>query len=403
MAIEVRAGGSRLLLDCGVGGEGGEEWVGEVDELDGVWVSHAHLDHCGALPELLEGRPFLGGWASAATRRLMETTLPARDGVDAQRAADLADAIDPVPTRRFVDLGAGELRVMAFRAGHVLGARSLAVEIAGEPTHRLLYTGDFCCHDQPVVAGARLPATDAGFAIDTLVMEGVLATDRRADESDLEAEWGRFAAFADGPAGALVAVSPVGEAIEAVGALAGAESKVVVERSLRPVFEVYARSAGSDELVSDPSEGARYASEADLSAAVDAGATVVAPGDQLQPRTPAGRLARRILGREEARIAVLNRAYRSRFAGRLLEAEPGEEFSGPAGSASPLRASIEHFVVPNHAPRWQLVATVEALEPERVLLVHGRESHLQTLRRALGEAGYGGEVVVPANREAVVL
>jgi Cft2 family RNA processing exonuclease len=398
VALEVRAGDSRMLLDCGVGGDGDEEWTDEIGSLDGVWVSHAHLDHGGALPALLSGRPFLGGWCSAATQRLLELTLPAVDGVDETRARDVADALAPISARRYTDVS-GEVRLMPFPAGHVLGARTVAVEAGGpeSETTRLLYTGDFCCHDQPVLPGARFPSTDGDFTLDTLVMEGVLATNREADETELTDEWSRLVDFADTDGPVLIPVSPVGEAVEVIAALREAATELVGDSSLEPMVAAYDRWAEPGDL----REVVEFASPEDFSAAFERGATIVAAGGQLEPNTAAHRAAGDVIESSKARIAVLNRAYPSTPAGRLLDTGEGGEFRLRPDFPRTLRAAVDSFTLPSHAPRSQLIATVEALQPNRVVLVHGRESHLQTLYRVVGASDYDGDIEVPSSGDVV--
>ena len=265
------------------------------------------------------------------------------------------------------------------------------IEVGDEP-HRILYTGDFCCHDQPVLDGATMPVTGEDFPIDTLIIEGVLATNREADAVDIGAEWDRFTAYAGTDEPTLVGVSAVGESVEVAGALSSTSTEVVADLSLEIVFENY---AGAPSVTFADGDG--------LAAALERGATVLAPGDQFEAGSTARTLAARVVGLDDGRLAVLNRVYGRSFADDLLDAQPGDALRVyPDKSATiDLRAEVEHFTLPNHAPRWQLVATVEAIGAERTVLVHGRESQLQALRRAIGDGGYDGDVLVPANGDGV--
>lgn len=404
VALRVDCGETSILLDCGIGGEEDRSWLRKLDGLDGVWVSHAHLDHCGALGGLFEGRPTLKGWCAPDTRSLLEHSLSHLDDVDSERAADLADAFREIPFRRYVDLSprtADDVRVMAFRAGHVLGAGMLLVEFGTEDPFRIVYTGDFCCHDQPVVPGAHLPRPGEDFEVDLLVMEGVLATDEEADAVDVDREWGRVREFAGTENPTLVAANPLGEAVEAAAALADSPTECVVASSMEPVFDCYVRSTN----VEIDASILRFAESEGLEAALERGATVIAPGDQLEQGTPSRRLAARLVGDVGAHIAVFNRAYASTLAGRLVDVERGESIRMFGGDDRPttLRAEVERFVLPNHAPRWQLVETVRALQPEEVVLVHGRRSRLHALRRAVKAEKMGAAIRVPENGETLRL
>lgn len=78
----VRAAGKTILLDCGLfQGRRAESRAKNVklpvpvDEIDAVVLSHAHIDHAGRLP-LLVNRGYDGTiWATAATRDLCAIML----------------------------------------------------------------------------------------------------------------------------------------------------------------------------------------------------------------------------------------------------------------------------------------------------------------------------------------
>lgn len=391
VALVVETGDCRVLLDCGSSGRGAADWARELGDVDAVWVSHAHVDHCGALPELVDGRPHLDFVCSPGTERLVAYALAGHPACDRQRAVDITEGFRTPPVRSWFEIprgGAGaSIRAMAFPAGHILGASMILLEIGEEPT-RILYTGDFCCHDQPFVRGAAVPKPGGSFEIDVFVMEGILATNARADAVDYDAELGSFVEWvgsSDG--GVLVAAQPVGEAIELATALAADGLEVSVHEELGPIVDAYRRSRPDGWDLT-------RASEERLRGALAEGGIVVAPGDQLGAGTAARRLVADVVGREDARIALANRAYTSTLAGALLAAEPGDEVEDIPG-ASALRASVRRFDLPAHSPRWQLVETVRSVDPGKVVLIHGSKSGLFALRRAVKEAGYSGPVEVP--------
>lgn len=90
---EVEAAGRRLLLDCGLiqGGREDERrnrepFPFDPAKIDAVVLSHAHLDHCGRLPLLVQ-QGFDGPiWTHRATADLLRVMLE-----DAARLAE-ADA-----------------------------------------------------------------------------------------------------------------------------------------------------------------------------------------------------------------------------------------------------------------------------------------------------------------------
>jgi len=388
VALQLDCGDLRVLLDCGASAGAAANWVEEVDGVDGVWVSHAHYDHCGGLPDMWEGRPRLDCVATPATARLAGAILEHHPDAGTDRASDLGAGIRRVGSGSSFEFPkirsprSSGLAARAAAAGHVLGAAMLSVDVAG---HRLAYTGDFCLHDQKVVSGADLEALGDG-RIDTLVMEGVLATDDEADDADYSRSLEQLVDWCvcrDGPV--LVAAQASGEAVELAAALAEASDEVCVESSLEPVLGAYRHAKHLASLDVRP--------EPELAATLADGGVAVAPADQFDVDTPSNRLAGGILEREDARIATTNRAYESTPAGALFDAAPGDRLRS-FESAPVKRAEARRFVVPTHAPRRQLLRTVEHLDPGSVVLVHGRESRLHALRRALRDAGFDRPISV---------
>lgn len=395
-AYLVRSPEQSLLLDCG--DLGGAEWLRSIASIDACWLSHAHLDHVGAVPELTSGRPAVGLAASPATRRLLSWALGELAQTSDSRADAIARSVRPVPRREPFELAG--LRARSYRAGHVLGARMLSVDVptgAGS-THRVLYTGDFCCHAQTAIGGARLPAVDGEGRVDTLVMEGVLAVDEMADAADYDRQRGDLVQWIEGlDRGCLIGVAALGEGPEIAAALSLRDLPLAVHTDLGPVFEAYRESVSDS-----PSRPVDCVDTDTAARRLAEGEVVLAPGDQLEGRTAAGRLVGRLVERDGAGAAVVNRAHEGTPAARLLTADPGEAVS-LRGVDRTVRASVEHFRLPTHAPRWALRGTVEAVAPDRVVLVHGQHSRLHALRRALSDETSAGEVIVPEVGDTIAL
>ncbi len=412
-AFLLDAGGVRLLLDAGAAHNREPAWVDRLERPDACWVSHVHWDHFGAVVPIIERFPRARCLATSTTRRLAAVALE-QDGMDSDRADALASRLEAVPVRRYFDISsewdsvggkkfranklqANKLQAMAFPAGHIPGAAMLLVEVdvGGERPFRLLYTGDFCGHDQPLVDGALFPRTGEDFPIDVLVIEGVLATRKELDEVEYAAELSRLiGAVGERRGGALVGVSTLAEAAPLARALSDAGESVVVHRALESVLAVCWPDYRDCEV--------ELAGDSQCTGALGAGRVVVAPGEQFAPSSAAGRALEAVVGREDALVVVVNRAHKKSVAGRLLGAQPGQKVRLGRRKLS-LQATVEHFSLPNHAPRSQLVEAVGAVDPGRVLLVHGHKSHLYALKRAIEKTGFSGQVDVPENGTSVAL
>jgi len=183
----VEGGGARLLVDCGMfQGRAADEALNrrkfsfQPRRLDGVILTHAHVDHSGLLPRLsLEGfrGPIL---CTPATRDLARLLLfdsarvqeaDARDESRRRLRAGMrpvapiygADAVDAtfrlvrgVPYGQAFDVKG--IRAVFQDAGHILGSASVLLEVEGE---RLCFSGDIGPAGQPIVRDpAPAPLSD---------------------------------------------------------------------------------------------------------------------------------------------------------------------------------------------------------------------------------------------------
>jgi metallo-beta-lactamase family protein len=200
--------GRRLLVDCGLfqGWKPLRElnWEPlpfEPREVDAVLLTHAHLDHAGALPLLLR-QGFTGPvLATPATVDLCQLLLPDSAHIqeedaayanrhhtsrhqpaqplytmeDAQRALRHLQAL-PLATRTEVIPG---VTARFSRAGHILGAASVALEVEGRT---LLFSGDLGRPDDPLM---REPA--AAPHADWIVVESTYGDRLHAQEDAMAA------------------------------------------------------------------------------------------------------------------------------------------------------------------------------------------------------------------------
>jgi len=159
-AILVQTRESQVLLDCGINPGAMNPWDSfprldapqfNLDELDAVVISHAHLDHCGFLPFLYKYGYDGPTYCSVPTLSLM--TLLQLDYLDVltkqgmplpydQR--DIREEVLHTITLRYdvvTDI-APDIRLTLHNAGHILGSSVIHLHI-GEGVHNIVYTGDY--------------------------------------------------------------------------------------------------------------------------------------------------------------------------------------------------------------------------------------------------------------------
>jgi metallo-beta-lactamase family protein len=191
--------GGRFLLDAGLF-QGRRAESHELNarlpfdprRLDGVVLSHSHIDHSGRLP-LLVRHGFHGPiYATPATRDLCAVMLPdaahiqekdheflqrrGKAGPLSEPLYNLADAVAVqdlivgVPYRRITHLRK-HLALEFVEAGHILGSASVDFRISEGRNHRIVFSGDIGRNGLPIV---RDPEPPSG-PIDTLIVEATYA------------------------------------------------------------------------------------------------------------------------------------------------------------------------------------------------------------------------------------
>jgi metallo-beta-lactamase family protein len=206
----VRSGTQSLLVDCGLF-QGYKmlrlrNWTPlpvAPDQVDAVLLTHAHLDHSGYLP-LLAREGFTGPiYSTAGTRDLCRILLPDSGHIqeeDAEFANRHAfskhapalplytrqNALDCLPLFKARDFGVRFDPLPGWHAtfspaGHILGAASLLLEVAGR---RILFSGDLGRPDDLIM---NPPA--AAPAADTVLIESTYG-DREHPQENVLAELG---------------------------------------------------------------------------------------------------------------------------------------------------------------------------------------------------------------------
>lgn len=419
-----RGEGRGLLLDCGrVGGAAGEavrrlEACGE--EPGAIWVSHVHADHVGALAEMVARWPKIGVWMTGESRDLLPFALMSQ-GIARERAEAIALRVKIAPWRMAVEVMPG-VRLTALGAGHMPGAAMALVALeqmardgvsGEEDVARVLYTGDFCAHDQVWVGGAELPRMGAG-ALDLLVMEATLANEAKLDAVAYGEEVERIKTLLSERGGAVLAgASALGEGVELALLLAEVcrdrAPGLMVDAYMRPVVEAVRRGGDGEGPLAVGAgehrgllEGLRYGSRRELRAHLEAGGVALAVGDQFQKSTTAGALLAPLRQDPTATLLVTNRAHPSSPAGKLLArarqmsagSSPSPGTSAKGGTLEKGGARVVHALLPTHALRWQLLAVAGQLQPAQIALVHARDGARFALKRALKKEGFKGEVHV---------
>jgi uncharacterized protein len=168
-------GTTRVLVDAGIKPDGrgpAAPNFGRLDGLDAAVITHAHLDHCGALPLLVRDRPEVPIYCTPPSAKLIVSALndhAAMGGGVAGGAPihEVKKRLVPVPFGKPFEIG--DAKITLTESGHILGAASVLLR-SGPAT--VFHTGDICMEDHFSIPSARLPEVRD---IDLLIMEATLA------------------------------------------------------------------------------------------------------------------------------------------------------------------------------------------------------------------------------------
>ena len=161
----LRMGGQNIMLDCGqfqgskaLDAINDQDWAYKIGEIDGFFLSHAHLDHAGRLPKLVRDGYNKPIYATPSTREIVEHLLldsakiqkedferdqrkkrtnimpPLFDEADVQKTLALFESLE---YNKPLDYNG--LQVTAQVAGHIPGSASLLFESS---EGRFVFSGD---------------------------------------------------------------------------------------------------------------------------------------------------------------------------------------------------------------------------------------------------------------------
>jgi KH/beta-lactamase-domain protein len=159
-AFLIKTRESSVLLDCGINPGSQRPFESfprfdcpefQIDQLDAVVITHAHLDHCGLAPFLYKYGYDGPLYCSAPTSNLM--TMLQLDYLDVASKQGVTPYYDQKDVRECVlhtialrfgvvtDI-APDIRLTLHNSGHILGAAMAHLHI-GEGLHNIVYTSDY--------------------------------------------------------------------------------------------------------------------------------------------------------------------------------------------------------------------------------------------------------------------
>jgi len=213
-------------------------------DLAAVFLSHSHLDHCGALPGLYVSSP-PPVYATPLTLELADIMF--KDAIklsgyylpyeDEEIKAVLDHAI-PVTYGEDIDV-ANDVRAYFVNAGHVPGSMITILEINGA---RVLFTGDFNLAQTNLLRGADLGSIPRD--VDVVIMEGTYVMNTHPPREEVERDFIKvIRETIEGGGSVLIPVFTIGRAQEILITLYknGVDYPIIIDGLARLANQVVAR------------------------------------------------------------------------------------------------------------------------------------------------------------------
>jgi Cft2 family RNA processing exonuclease len=419
--------GKNILLDAGIRvNRRGEEALPDLGllrdltdgKLDLILISHAHLDHCGALPILHELYPVTPIYATSPTKLiaaiLLQDTVKImeREAEDVDSEAQLYTldmvksaiwAIQTVPGARWIKpFDDPEYEFYLHPAGHVMGAASILLKT---PEADVIYSGDIATVSQRTVSGME-PINF--FHPDLLILESTYGDSkheaRKAEEQKLAKS---VAEVIEGGGTVLIPAFAFGRAQEIIlilkfSILSGVIPKfpIYVDGLVRAICDLYTElidflPARLQNFIANSRQPVFWSAEARGMPRV---AKILSHEERQQLLLPEPKCIISSSGMltggpsvyyakwlaSNSRNAIFLTGYQDEEAPgrRLQELEQGGVIELD-GQEVEVKCRVNKYNLSAHADQVQLCQQVSYIKPRSIVLVHGEPSSIKELREKL--------------------
>lgn len=185
--VQLSSAKDRFLFDYGYEVQYGHVPIEPRLPLSGVFISHAHIDHSGMVPQLYRMGYQGSVYTTRATAGIMEILL--RDSIKVQKKRGEethflpGDIVKTMRLNKTPELGKpvrfSDSSVTLLDAGHIPGAAGVLLETGGK---KILYTGDIKFIDTQLVRGAKMDVN----GLDALLCESTYSYKDHPDREKLE-------------------------------------------------------------------------------------------------------------------------------------------------------------------------------------------------------------------------
>lgn len=408
--------------------------------VDHAIVTHAHHDHIGSLPILMQQFPHALVHMTRATRELAEFVLPASARLQQRKLREGSSIYEPLFTEEELEVynylylthdletdfdvtglrGETPLTARFYNAGHILGAAGVLLQFEeDDQERRVFYTGDTSLTAQTIIRGGSYPEPP----VDVLFLESTLAADPDAERTTRRAEEDKLAEGLKQVLGrggvALIPVFALGRAQEILAlihrfkkrGLVPSDVPVYTAGSMRAFAEIYDNTRlhtprlDPSFKVYDVEQRRLPRNPKALRKALQGPAIHVLASGMMFERTNSNRLAQRLIEDEKNAVFLVGFSQEDSPAGRLLAAvkenpEPEVALDEAVGP-QPVRCDVHRLRFSGHSHRRDLLKLVERFQPRKIVLMHGETEARRWMRDNIQFFHPDIEVVVPGRGDVI--
>ena len=405
--------GTGILLDCGIHPrKKGLDSLPKFEllkdlPLDFVFISHAHQDHIGSLPFLIQHIPHVIIFSTPQTKEIAELTLHnaanilangqskengfriyTHDEIDllvrSIRTVEYEEIFSLKGLRHF---SPSPINITFYDAGHILGAAAILIE---HNEQKILYTGDINLSDQTIMTGADLSKIKK---IDTLILESTYAGTDSCKLGTWQSEQKRFTKDANqilrNGGSILIPVFALGKMQELLASI-----HLLMKKGVLTETNIYTGGIGKE--ISSLYDRNRYLVRRknielelrdipqnnlleieDYNYFKKNPGIVLASSGMMLEGTTSFRLLDFWLRQELFGIFGVGYMDSETPGYKIMNSKRGDvvqltEFRSP----QKINCHVERFYFPSHSKREELIKIVAITSPKRVVIVHGEnQSH----------------------------
>jgi putative mRNA 3-end processing factor len=346
-------------------------------------LSHAHLDHSGALPYLyINSGPevFLTEPTLHLAKLLLRDFLNISGDKLPYEAVEVEKMSGKATLVHYGDrISRSDLEFSFSNAGHIPGSMMTSLTIGSK---RIAFTGDFNMLDTRLLKGAE-PLSDE---YDAVIMEGTYANKDHADRHSMEKELvAACNQIVEDGGTVLIPAFSVGRSHEVVTALRsnGFKHQIHLDGMAREAAEIILRHPS---YLRDSSEVERALNSVDWidgwgsrKKAVSTPSVIVSPAGMLRGGAAAFYMDRVAFEKKNGVFLVSYQAVNT--PGRMLIESRSLPFKGKMRR---VEAQVQSFDFSSHAGKSQLIDFIRALKGQpKIYLVHGESESLRSFAQEM--------------------